>query len=580
MRRGLPPALLGILLLQLVWGAAFIARTSFELDGHRHFVLFDDAMISMAYAKNAADGHGLVWSPEQEPVEGFTNPLWTGVMAVVHLLPLPPRLLSLPIQILSLGLLLLHTVLVHHLARRFFMPHHPRAALLPAALAAFYVPLAYWSLLGMEAALQAVLVTGAVWPALEIVEEDRDRWIALGTLLALGYLTRMDLLLPAAVILGWVVFTLSTRDDRRVPFRRAAPGLAVLAAAVLGYQAFRMLYFGDPLPNTYYLKLTGIPLAVRWLQGLATFGDFLTHHAVLLGVVLTGTAVLLKRRPALQLPALLFFAGCAYSVYVGGDAWEPTYFPDGGGIRANRFLAYLMPQAFLLAGAVLDAWLDWSSRGSREDSRRTLWVAVGVGLLVGSTWIADRGDLLFTRPPLMTPEHHGVLEDWRRLERLVPPDRETTVATFWAGIPAYFNPGYSLVDVAGYTDRDAARKPAFPGLGLDVAHFERARPGHVKFDYPHLLAEVRPDVVFQTYPMDRDFAARLLRSSGYTNESGFWVLPRHAPASAEAHGIEPHSGLSGADRHVPPGEEVRRHQVQHLDAAETDLPHRPLRASG
>ena len=38
------------------------------------------------YGRSLAEGHGLVWNPGEQ-VEGYTNFLWTVLMAVVHLLP-------------------------------------------------------------------------------------------------------------------------------------------------------------------------------------------------------------------------------------------------------------------------------------------------------------------------------------------------------------------------------------------------------------------------------------------------------------------------------------------------------------
>ena len=40
-------------------------------------------MISMRYGRNLAEGYGLVWNPG-ERVEGYTNFLWTVIMAGVH----------------------------------------------------------------------------------------------------------------------------------------------------------------------------------------------------------------------------------------------------------------------------------------------------------------------------------------------------------------------------------------------------------------------------------------------------------------------------------------------------------------
>src|SRR3972149_1285290 len=46
----------------LLYAAVFIFQSSFVINGTRYFVLFDDAMISMQYARNFAHGQGLVWN--------------------------------------------------------------------------------------------------------------------------------------------------------------------------------------------------------------------------------------------------------------------------------------------------------------------------------------------------------------------------------------------------------------------------------------------------------------------------------------------------------------------------------------
>src|SRR6185503_9451765 len=43
--------------------------------------LIDDAGISFAYARHVAAGYGLVAQPDAPPVEGFSNPLWTLLLA-------------------------------------------------------------------------------------------------------------------------------------------------------------------------------------------------------------------------------------------------------------------------------------------------------------------------------------------------------------------------------------------------------------------------------------------------------------------------------------------------------------------
>jgi hypothetical protein len=55
-----------------------------------HFILFrgwivDDAGISFAYARNLADGNGLVAQPGSAPVEGYSNFAWVVLLAPLFL---------------------------------------------------------------------------------------------------------------------------------------------------------------------------------------------------------------------------------------------------------------------------------------------------------------------------------------------------------------------------------------------------------------------------------------------------------------------------------------------------------------
>src|SRR3954469_24888634 len=98
-------AFLLLLVLFLTYAGLFIYRTSFVVGGERYFSLFDDAMISMRYARNVARGLGPVWNPGGERVEGYTNPLWVGYMAAIHLRPLPASKASLVVQLTAAALL-------------------------------------------------------------------------------------------------------------------------------------------------------------------------------------------------------------------------------------------------------------------------------------------------------------------------------------------------------------------------------------------------------------------------------------------------------------------------------------------
>src|SRR5262245_64648741 len=91
----LDPVLALAVAVQILFGVAFIASTRFDVHGQTYFTLFDDAMVSMTYARNLADGAGLVWNAGESAVEGYTNFLWTLWMAALHLAGAPEPTVSL-----------------------------------------------------------------------------------------------------------------------------------------------------------------------------------------------------------------------------------------------------------------------------------------------------------------------------------------------------------------------------------------------------------------------------------------------------------------------------------------------------
>src|SRR5512137_125308 len=118
---------------------AFIIGTSFIINDERYFTLVDDAMISMRYARNLAQGQGLVWNIGEAPVQGFTNPGWTLLMGLIHLFPIPASKISLAVMLVSAGILLANLLFVYRIAQT-LLPDSKFAPLLAAAVTAFYFP--------------------------------------------------------------------------------------------------------------------------------------------------------------------------------------------------------------------------------------------------------------------------------------------------------------------------------------------------------------------------------------------------------------------------------------------------------
>jgi hypothetical protein len=464
-----------LLALALVYYALFIARTSFVIGGERYFCLFDDAMVSMRYAQHLAEGHGLVWNVGEAPVEGFSNPLWTLIMALFHkALPLATRLRSLPIQVLGALILAVHLVYVRRLAM--LLSGGSRGVGLGAvALVAFYFPLVNWTLQGMEAGVLAVITTVAVWMVLSRASVAR-----LYALLGVGTLVRMDFVVVMVVIA--IVAALTDRGRRR---RHLLVGLGVVAASLVVQTFARRIYFGDFLPNTYYLKLTGYPLGLRLIRGAWVLLRFLLRSNPILLLLPFALLAWPERlaRSRFALPVSLLVAQCAYSVWVGGDAWENE------GV-CNRYVTVAMPVVLVMVSWAL------SSIATRLAGRRHALASSLVGALVVIMMLTDapwRGVLLLDAPPYVTV--NAGLTARGLAARQVTTD-QARIAVAAAGATSYFSDRLSI-DMLGKSDRHVARLPMHRAIRQNpLTYFY---PGHLKWDYAYSIGELRPDVVLQLW---------------------------------------------------------------------------------
>lgn len=450
--------ILAIGLLQAAYAVAFIHRSSFVVEGRRYFCLFDDAMISLRYAQNWARGYGLVWNAG-ERVEGYTNPAWTLALGLCERLPLCPAHHCLCVQLLGplvLGLCLLSAA---RLARVCGLSS--TSAVCVAVLVAMHYNLVFFTLMGMETGAQTALVT---WALADGVCAARRRRGSVRALLWFvpAVLVRMDALLLAGVVGAYLL--LVVRRGRG----RLAVGGAAVTAALGALMLWRHAYYGEWLPNTYYLKLTGWPLPERLAAGLGqTMWTAFQYGAAL--VFTSFTFLRPHRVPVLLLGA--FATALAYQIGVGGDAWPLSRFviPTTTGL----FVVVLLGIETLLRAL-------WGT-----PARATQWAArlAAVGVCAFGLDAAHWDHCLLCSPPQAVAGNRMNVRLALALERISKP--EATVAVTWAGTVPYYS-GRRCVDLLGKCDAHIARLPTTSGVRL---------AGHNKCDWHYSLGTQRPDVI-------------------------------------------------------------------------------------
>jgi hypothetical protein len=490
------PIVKWILVAYGVYAFLFVFRTSFVIEGVRYFSLFDDAMISMRYAENLAEGFGLVWNPGGERVAGYTNPLWVLYMTVLHLLPVARSTVSVVVQETAAILLMVNIVYVAKIAE-LVSGRSKVVTGCAVLLTAFYYPLNNWSLQGMEVSVLTLMLTLAIWDVLLSLRAGvfSRRW---SLLLGVATLVRMDAAVP---LLACLVFVSVAAPAHRGQALRWGLGSLLF---FLGLQAaFNFGYYGDALPNTYYLKMTGIPLVLRLSKGLKVLVDFIWRMNPVL-FALPFIFVALRRSREAFLLAWVILAQLGYSVYVGGDAWEHR----GG---ANRYISIAMPAFMILFSWALWHLVQWAG-GRLARPPRAATVSVMTALLATLSMVhfnaidglASLKEWLLIRPPLYVYENRLIVRQARLVQEVSTP--EATIAVTWAGALPYFAERQA-VDLLGKNDRDIARGPMHVPEG--PARFTAFYPGHMKWDYAHSIGRLKPDLILQVWREPEDAAPHL-----------------------------------------------------------------------
>lgn len=410
----------------------------------------DDAYISFRYASNLVRGHGLTFNAG-ERVEGYTNFLWTLLMAFPVWLRFEPLLWARFLgSIAGCGLMLV----------TFFYRSPFTARMYSSLLLAFSAPLALWSFAGLETSMFAFFLTTG-WLLTTQRPADSSSQTLGWWLLLLGALTR-----PEGLYFAGVALVHSIAAAR--PTARKAIMLAAFPPTLIygGYLSWRFWYYGNLLPNTFYAK-TGATAGqiVDGLRYLIKAWPWLIPILILYGLAIK----LRTTRLPTKATAVLILGYLAYSVMIGGD-WMPAF----------RFLTPIVPLLALEAGTGAAGLLKLvQNRRSASYLVSAFMIAIIILQVVpGVTWWQ-------VSPLIRAEQQPDVLKElglWLKLN--APPDKVIAV------VPAGKIPFYSelrTIDMRGLNDLHIARQPLRDG-GL---------AGHEKRDPDYVLA-LQPDYIITT----------------------------------------------------------------------------------
>jgi hypothetical protein len=469
-----------------LWGLGILSGTLGHLAYYFPRVV-DDLFISLRYAENLAHGQGAVYNLG-ERVEGFSSPLWLLLQSLGIALGVEGVTWT---KLLGVGSLLVLEYALFRLSRERFGVQG-WLAWLPSLACAANSYLVNWSVLGLETPLHLALLAllPVAIPRLPLeaasLEAASPRAVPPGAVppgaVPPGAVPPSGLSIGARICANaaCVGFGLSRPESglyllltlaAPLPFVRSRAALLALArqscalfwpSGVLlgGLLLLRFGYYGHWVPNTAFVKASGLSFDVSHLAPLVTQGAGVLEACVYVaGSLLLG----IQGWRARELRPALYVAGClCFTALVRLD-WMPslrhllpvTVFAPLGistflamAARAPRLGAVVKWGGTGILVASLSSLLPIDNRNSPEENRGRGWIRPKTLEKWHDTWLSYRR----IEPPHVRRMHDyemgQITQAWHVLEASAEPVEQSWYVGRDIGAVGYYT-GVRVFDTAG-----------------------------------------------------------------------------------------------------------------------------------
>jgi arabinofuranosyltransferase len=477
--------------------AAGLAVLLFGVAAFEHRWISDDGMIVVREVRQILAGAGPNYNVFQRD-EVDTSPLWTWLLAAFAFV----RRGDIAVDAVELGLVLAVAGLACGLSGSLKLHRQlgasgvllPVGALVPVAISGFWC----FATSGLETGLSLFWLS-SVWCLLVSLTEEagRARLVTLAVMTGAGPLVRPEF----ALVTG--VFGIALLLIVRPGWRRGLAYAGIAAVLPVGYEVFRMGYYGLIVPMPALAKEAGNS---RWAHGFTYLADFVDAYVIwvpLLLIAIVGARLVRKtgidRRSAVLLtaPSLSGILLSLYVVKVGGDymharMWIPVTFalvlpmmmaPVGRNHRVESVGAALIAVWALAAGLYMrppSSQSPESSKGGIVDEHDYETIAYA-GLDVSTTgsrtrrfkFVPKLADLIGSGDRVLVLQSRWALDATLRAIPMSPsvPDNSGWFSDNMGIAAAVMPLNDTVIDVNGL---------ASPLAGHLLQH-QRDRPGHEKW---------------------------------------------------------------------------------------------------
>jgi arabinofuranosyltransferase len=441
----------------------------------------DDAYITLRYVNNFVEGNGLIFN-EGERVEGYTNLLWVLILSLFAVIS---KLFSLQLDLANVsqalsvlfgfGTLLVSFFFTMKLIKKknaepslFENISIYSFPLIPTFLLMLSAPMLYWGISGMETTLFTFLTLISLYRYFDAKYENGPDIIFV-IVSVLNTLTRPEGLLVYMLIISWSIFNrFKSFKRRKNTFQKifsikVRKELIFYFIPVAFYIGFRIIYYGYPLPNTFYAK-TGFNME-HLLRGVYyVLGSFRENYT--LGILLLLPLIGLREPKMRSEISFFYFFVILYLISViliGGDV-----------LPIDRFILPIVPLIFSFAAVSIyqinivlkHSWkkfiymvlvliavvflglMNYESRIKEINTKRSYEVGLVKKMKIYAEWIKK--------------QHQS------EVKSMIKKLSDVKVALSTIGALSYFSDA-TIIDLVGLTDEYTAHNPKeVPGIDEDL----------------------------------------------------------------------------------------------------------------
>jgi hypothetical protein len=474
-------------------------------------VITEDAFIGFRFAKNIAEGNGLLWNIGESPVEGYTNFLW---IILCYFAIIAGTNLILFVKVAGIAFSIIILIYVYFFCSK-LLELNSISSLIACAFLTFSGPFATWASSGMETNLFTLFIVASCYHEISYWKSRHKGSLVLSlTYCLLATLTRPEGLGILIILITLHYYRVFAENQSKEIINYAILGLIIFVIPFSIYFTWRVSYYGHLFPLTYYAKTGGGIL--QWIRGAKYLWFFFIHFLLPLAPLLIflfweKRAQILRTnlfslgwinsqitsyRYGLVLCSVICLGYSCYIVLIGGDY-----------MAMYRFFVPALPFIYIIrAAAFYQLVKDY---GKLNKNYYLILMLIGIaftGTFLQSTSLEK---VIYKKPSITHGQYQGVqFERWNtnRLSLIgkffneYKHNGNESLATDAIGAVSYYS-DLMVYSIHGLVDPRIAT--------MESENLGKGFPGHEKSDISYTLSKNPTYFIFSreltnkpsTYPM-------------------------------------------------------------------------------